>query len=147
MKKSGFQWNIRSKLLLFITALLVLTAFGSSFTAVFMYNRAYNQQIEEHAHELSSVVLGSHLAALEAFETAEELLEKQMLDSLYLIAELLAVDGINQSVLTQLAAKAASKTSILRTEMVLQSSAVIQQVLVGDSPMIQKHRHIHSELF
>lgn len=105
MKKSGFQWNIRSKLLLFITALLVLTAFGSSFTAVFMYNRAYNQQIEEHAQELSSVVLGSHLAALEAFETAEELLEQQMLDSLYLIAELLAVDGINQSVLTQLAAK------------------------------------------
>lgn len=70
-----------------------------------MYNRAFYRQLEQQALELSSVVLGSHLAALEALETAEELLEDQMLNSLYLIADLLAIDGINQSMLTQLVEK------------------------------------------
>ena len=69
MKKSRFQWNIRSKLLLFITVLLLLAVFGSSIPSIVMYNRAFNKQLEQQALELSSVVLGSHVAALDALET------------------------------------------------------------------------------
>lgn len=102
MKKS-----IRTRLVFIFSLLLIAGSLAATLIPVVLYNVALQNLIEEQAQELGGLVSSGHVTSRQATDTAEDMLENQMLSISKLLAILLATEQLDQQMVDEITATTA----------------------------------------
>ncbi len=95
--------TIRAKLVLIITAMLVVGSVVNTVIPIYIYDQTLERQMELQAEELAEVIKGSHVTSGQAMDVAEQMLEEMLLGSSQIVAQLLASGVLDQRMVVEIA--------------------------------------------